>query len=150
MSATVGAATTRRTRGPVLPSRRLEVPVGALGVGLLWATAAVHLHLYAIGYRSIAVIGWLFLVQGIIGSVLGLAILAFRHLLVYLGGTAYMAASIGGFVTSIWLGLFGFRDSFAAPFAGVAMALEVSGAVVFLIAAGLWLRGHQWRIGFRS
>lgn len=128
---------------------RLDLPFAFVGAGLVWATAALHLRLYAIGYDSIPTIGWLFLLQGMAGSILGLLILAFRHLLSYLGGAGYMASSIGGFLTSIWFGLFGFRDSFAAPYAGLAMAIEVSGAVVLLVAAALWLRGRRGRLGIR-
>ena len=35
------------------------------GAGLLAVTGAIHLDLYQTGYRSIPVIGWLFLVQAI-------------------------------------------------------------------------------------
>lgn len=134
---------TPQPRRRLLGGRRLDVPIGVLGAVLLWGTAAVHLHLYAIGYDRIAVIGRLFLLQGVVGSIMGVLILVTRHFVAYLGGAGYMVASIGGFLTSIWFGLFGFRDSFAAPYAGLAMAIEISGAVACLGAAGLWLRQHR-------
>ena len=43
------------------------------GAGLLIATAAIHLDLYLTGYRTIPVIGWLFLLQVIAAFGLGLA-----------------------------------------------------------------------------
>ena len=46
------------------------------GAGLLIATAAIHLDLYLTGYRTIPVIGWLFLLQVIAASGVGLAVLA--------------------------------------------------------------------------
>jgi len=46
------------------------------GAGLLIATAAIHLDLYLTGYRTIPVIGWLFLLQVIAAFGLGLAVLA--------------------------------------------------------------------------
>lgn len=134
--------------GPTsLSGRRFQAAVGAVGVALVWATAAIHLRLYAIGYDSIPTIGWLFLVQGVAGSVLGAVILLFRRLLAYVAGAGFMVASIGGFLTSIWFGLFGFRDSFAAPYAGMAVATEAAGAVVLLTAAGLWIRRRPGRLG---
>jgi hypothetical protein len=46
------------------------------GSGLLIATAAIHLDLYLTRYRTIPTIGWLFLLQVIAASGLGLAVLA--------------------------------------------------------------------------
>src|SRR2546430_10531058 len=46
------------------------------GSGLLIATAAIHLDLYLTGYRTIPVIGWLFLLQVIAAFGVGLAVLA--------------------------------------------------------------------------
>jgi hypothetical protein len=46
------------------------------GAGLLIAAGAIHLDLYLTGYRTIPVIGWLFLLQVIAAFGLGLAVLA--------------------------------------------------------------------------
>ena len=46
------------------------------GAGLLIAAGAIHLDLYLTGYRTIPVIGWLFLLQVIAAFALGLAVLA--------------------------------------------------------------------------
>jgi hypothetical protein len=147
VSATTGAVATPGPRHRWVPGARPDVPFAFLGALLIWGTAAIHLRLYAIGYNSIPTIGWLFLLQGVAGSALGVLILVFRHLLAYLGGAGYMASSIGGFLTSIWVGLFGFRDSFAAPYAGLAIAAEISGFAALLVAAGLWLWRHQGHLG---
>ena len=48
------------------------------GAGLLIAAGAIHLDLYLTGYRTIPVIGWLFLLQVIAAFGLGLAVLASR------------------------------------------------------------------------
>jgi hypothetical protein len=45
------------------------------GAGLLAATGAIHLDLYLTGYRSIPVIGWLFLLQVIAAFGLAAAVL---------------------------------------------------------------------------
>lgn len=125
--------------------RRADVAAGGVGALLVWASAAVHLHLYAIGYDQIPVVGRLFLLQGLAGILTGALILALRHPLAYLGGAGYMVASLAGFLTSLWFGLFGFRDSLAAPYAGLAMATEISGGLVLVTAAGLWMNTRRRR-----
>ena len=45
------------------------------GAGLLIAAAAIHLDLYLTGYRSIPVIGGLFLLQVIVGFGVGVTVL---------------------------------------------------------------------------
>jgi hypothetical protein len=41
-----------------------------------------------------------------------------------------MIATIGGLLLSVYVGLFGFTDTLAAPFAGVSLGVESAGAVV--------------------
>ncbi len=40
------------------------------------------------------------------------------------------------------IGLFGFKDSFAAPYAGMSLVTEIAGAVVLLAAAVLVVAGR--------
>ena len=111
----------------------------ALIVGgvLVIVSAVIHLHLWSSvdGYRHIATIGPLFLVQGIVGCALGLAVIALRNVLVGLAGCAYTAASIGGLALSVWFGLFGWHERMSAPYAGVALGVEIAGLVVLLWGA---------------
>ena len=58
--------------GPGWPTVLLRVA----GAGLLIAAGAIHLDLYLTGYRTIPVIGWLFLLQVIAAFGLALAVLA--------------------------------------------------------------------------
>jgi predicted lipoprotein with Yx(FWY)xxD motif len=86
------------------------------GAGLLIATAAIHLDLYVTGYRNIPTIGWLFLLQVIAAFALGLAVLAIPGRLVIPGrlaaaaGAGFALATLGGYLLSIWIGLFGFTE----------------------------------------
>ena len=57
------------------------------GTGLLIAAGAIHLDLYLTGYRTIPTIGWLFLLQVIVGFALGLAVLT-------VGGLPVLAAQL--------------------------------------------------------
>jgi hypothetical protein len=107
---------------------------------VLWS-AYVHFHLWgeADGYRSIPTIGPLFLVQSIAGLVVGLGVIALRRLWAALVGFGFVVATIAGFVVSVAHGLFGFKDSWLAPFAKEAFTVEVVAAGMFLLAAALCL-----------
>jgi predicted lipoprotein with Yx(FWY)xxD motif len=80
------------------------------GAALLAAAGAIHLDLYLTGYRSIATIGWLFLLQTI--TAFGLAILTVvaRSWLVTAAGAIFMLSTLGGYLLSVWVGLFGFKE----------------------------------------
>jgi plastocyanin len=91
-----------------LGSRAMGLRVA--GAGLLIATAAIHGDLYLTGYRHIPVIGWLFLLQVITAFVLGVAVLATGNRLISLAGAGFSVATLGGYLLSIWFGLFGFTE----------------------------------------
>ena len=86
------------------------------GGALLIATGAIHLDLYLTGYRTIAVIGPLFLLQVIAAFGLGLAVLAVgsrrptASWLAAAAGAGFALATLGGYLLSLWFGLFGFRE----------------------------------------
>ena len=86
------------------------------GAGLLIAAGAIHLDLYLTGYRTIPVIGWLFLLQVIAAFGLGLAALATGSRLLIAGrlaaaaGAGFALATLGGYLLSVWTGLFGFKE----------------------------------------
>jgi predicted lipoprotein with Yx(FWY)xxD motif len=80
------------------------------GAGLLAATGAIHLDLYLTGYRSIPVIGWLFLLQAITAFSLAAAVLATGSRLLAAAGAGFALATLGGYLLSIWVGLFGFTE----------------------------------------
>jgi predicted lipoprotein with Yx(FWY)xxD motif len=86
------------------------------GAGLLIATAAIHLDLYLTGYRTIPTIGWLFLLQVIAAFGLALAVLAIPARLVLASrlaaaaGAGFALATLGGYLLTVWIGLFGFTE----------------------------------------
>jgi len=109
------------------------------GGALVTVSAALHLYVWSSvdGYRHISPIGPLFLAQGAVGCVLGLAIIALRNPALALGGAAFLAASIGGLAVSVWFGLFGFHERLGAPYAGLALGVEVAGLAALLSGATL-------------
>lgn len=80
------------------------------GAGLLVATGATHLDLYLTGYRSIPVIGWLFLLQVIAAFGLATAVLVTGSRLAALAGAGFVLSTLGGYLLSVWIGLFGFKE----------------------------------------
>jgi len=94
------------------PARRARawLALRLAGGGLLIATGAIHLDLYLTGYRSIPTIGWLFLFQVIAAFLLGGAVLASGARLAAAAGAAFSLATLGGYLLSLWVGLFGFKE----------------------------------------
>jgi predicted lipoprotein with Yx(FWY)xxD motif len=112
-----------------------------VGSGLLVATAAIHLDLYLTGYQTIPTIGWLFLLQVIAAFGLGLAVLAIPGRLVLPGrlaaaaGAGFALATLGGYLLSVWIGLFGFKE--VRTTAGIVAGLIEVAAFVALAALAL-------------
>jgi len=118
-----------------------SVILRVVGSGLLIATGAIHLDLYLTGYRTIPTIGWLFLLQVIAAFGLGLAVLAIPRRLVLPGrltaaaGAGFALATLGGYLLSVWTGLFGFKE--VRTGAGIAAGLVEVAAFVVLAALAL-------------
>src|ERR1700726_3196987 len=94
------------------PSERdwLQIALRVAGAGLLIATGAIHLDLYLTGYRTIPTIGWLFLLQVIAAFVLGAGVLVLGSRLRAPAGAGFALSTLGGYLLSIWIGLFGFKE----------------------------------------
>ena len=125
-------------------ARRAAITLGfVIGSALLASSGAIHLQLWAMGYRRIPTIGPLFLLQGIAGVLLAVVLLLWRRLLVVVAGAGFMVATIGGLLVSVKFGLFGFRDTFAAPYAGLSVVLESAGAVVLGVVGVVLVQGQS-------
>src|SRR6266852_3565721 len=89
---------------------RTHLALRPAGGGLLIAAGAIHLDLYLTGYRSIPVIGWLFLLQVIAAFGLGAVVLVSAGSLTAAAGAVFALATLGGYLLSLWTGLFGFNE----------------------------------------
>jgi predicted lipoprotein with Yx(FWY)xxD motif len=105
------------------------------GAGLLVTTGAIHLDLYLTGYRSIPTIGWLFLLQVIAAFGLAAIVLATGSRLVSAAGATFALATLGGYLLSLRLGLFGFREVRTA--AGIVAGVVEVAAFAVLAALAL-------------
>jgi hypothetical protein len=125
------------------PAARWTVNILALaGAVLIIGSAVIHLRLWAQGYSSISVIGPLFLAQGVVSILFAVVLGVFRRLWLMVAGAGLMAGTLVALVLSAEIGLFGFKDSFAAPYAGMSLVTEIAGAVVRLAAAVLVVAGR--------
>jgi hypothetical protein len=110
------------------------------GVLMIWLSY-IHFHLWQDGYRHIATIGPLFLVQSVAGLLIGLLVIAVRRVWTAIVGIGFALATMAGFLISVEHGLFGFTDSWAAPFAGLAFTVEIATAAALVVAAVVSLTG---------
>ena len=126
---------------------RVPKPIGltatvafmAGGLLVVWSTY-IHFHLWRnLGYRHIPTIGTLFLVQSIAGLLVGLLIIFVCRVWVAIVGVGFALSTMIGFLASIHYGLFGFKDSWSAPFAHQAFAIEIATVIALSIAGTLCL-----------
>ena len=104
------------------------------GALLLAVSAGVHLDLYLTGYRKIPTIGWLFLLQVIVGFMLTIAALVTRSRLAAAASAALALSTLGAYLLAVWIGLFGFKE--IRTRAGIAAGLiEVAAFATLALAA---------------
>jgi len=120
------------------PASHLAVSIlGVAGAALLVWSAVIHLMLWADGYKDIPTIGPLFLAQGVGAIVLGLLVAVFRWLALLVAGAVTLAATAVGLLVSVHVGLLGYRESLAVPYATLSLQVEFTGAAVLLVGAVL-------------
>ena len=105
------------------------------GAGFLVWSGVIHLMLWSDGYKDISVIGPLFLVQGIASIVLAVAVVALRWLALVAAGAVAGVATAVRLLLSVNVGLFGYTESLAVPYAELSLAVEFTAAFVLLVAA---------------
>jgi predicted lipoprotein with Yx(FWY)xxD motif len=127
-------------RGASLPRRSWY---GIAGAAFLTASGAIHLDLYLTGYNSIPTIGPLFLLQIIAAFGLAIAIPATGHRLAYAAGAGFAISTLGGYLLSLKVGLFGFTEvrTTSGIIAGI---IDVAAFAVLSVGllSGLNLRGR--------
>jgi predicted lipoprotein with Yx(FWY)xxD motif len=112
----------------------LQLRLRISGALLLAVSAVIHLDLYLTGYRKIPTIGWLFLLQVIVGFVLTIAALVTRSRLAAAASAALALSTLGAYLLAVWIGLFGFKE--IRTRAGIAAGLiEVAAFATLALAA---------------
>lgn len=127
---------TERTVSSRTASSSAPAPAGGLvlglrlvGAALLAATGAIHLDLYLTGYNSLPTIGNLFLFQVIVALALAVVVAASGNRLAAALGAGFLISTLGGYLLSLWVGLFGFRE-IRTTAGTVAAIIEIVGFAV--------------------
>ncbi len=102
-------------------------------------SAAVHLILWFDGYRDIDVIGPAFLLNAVAGTVIAVLLLRWRHWVPAFLVTGFGASTLGAFVISATVGLFGVHESWSGFWVLTAAASEV-----VCVVGGLVLLREEW------
>jgi hypothetical protein len=118
---------------------------------LVVGSSAIYYHLWdSLGYSHIPTIGPLFVVQAVVGVVLAVAAGTFRKPLLVAAEAGFALSSAGGLIVSVNFGLFGWQESMSAPYAGMALSVElVAGALLVtasLLLARRWLAARPRRV----
>jgi hypothetical protein len=104
----------------------------------LATSGAIHAQLYLSGYRSIPVIGTLFLLQASASLALAVLLLAGTLLrppaLLYLAAAATAAGALAGFAASRTTGIFGFTERGLQPAPQSLLTLLAEAATLALLA----------------
>lgn len=118
---------------PQLAERRglylATVVMRVVSAGLLALIGYIHWHLWQEGYEFIHVSGPLFLVDGIAGVVLAVAILAWARPLTGLLAAGFNVVTIAALVVSLAVGLFGFHESIHAAYVVESLIIESLAAI---------------------
>ncbi|HEX5189860.1 MAG TPA: hypothetical protein VFW16_09985 [Streptosporangiaceae bacterium] len=119
--------------------RTRAVVTGLIVVGALLTAASGVIHLYLWGedngYRQIPTIGPLFLAQAIVAILLALVLLGTRWLAAVVAAAGLLIGTAAGLLISIEVGMFGFQETWYAPWVKTSFAEELAGGIVLLIAA---------------
>ena len=119
--------------------RAVVTVIIAVGAVCTVGSGVIHLYLWGkqYGYRDIPTIGPLFLIQGIAAILVGLLVIANRRVAVLLVAAGLLVASVIALVLAVEVGLFGFKDSWLAPYAWTSFYEELAGGVLLLAASGV-------------
>ena len=88
----------------------IDTSRGLAAAGVFLA-AVVHLDLWVQGFRSIATIGPLFMLNFVGGMIIGVGVLVWRHWLPGLAAAGFGAATVAAFWISVIHGLFGVKET---------------------------------------
>jgi hypothetical protein len=102
-------------------------------------SAAVHLRLWLGGVRDTDVIGPAFLVNAVAGMVIAVLLLTWRHWLAAFLAAGFGASTLGAFVASATVGLFGVHEHWTG---GYVLAAAVAEIVCVVGGGALLLRAR--------
>ncbi len=108
-------------------------------------SADIHLVLYLDGFADIPVIGPLFLVNVVVGLLIGVGMLIVRHWFLTFLAAGFGAATFAAYLISRTVGLFGVREQTWDPQAVLAAVAEIVAAVGGVVLLAAQLRSRRAR-----
>jgi hypothetical protein len=108
----------------------------ALTAAGVLVSGLVHLYLWFDGFRDVSVVGPLFLLNAGAGVVLAVAVMTWRHWIPLFVSAGFGASTLGAFVISATVGLFGVQEVFWGAWQLIAAVAEIVAVVAGL--AALW------------
>lgn len=102
-------------------------------------SAAVHLILWFDGYREIEVIGPAFMLNAVAGAVIAVLLVLWHHWVPAFLVAGFGASTLGAFVLSATVGLFGLNEQWSGGWVLTAAVSEV-----VCILGGLVLLREEW------
>jgi len=117
-----------------------------LAAAAVLVSAAVHLYLYLDGYKEEDVIGPAFLLNAVGGAVIAVLLVTWRHWIPAFLALGFGISTLGGFVISATVGLFGVEEQWKGWAVWTAATSEVvaivTGALLLMWANPLRSRGQ--------
>jgi hypothetical protein len=101
---------------------------------------AIHLYLYFDYFHRVATIGPLFLLNAGAGLVVAVWVVARDRLGPLVAGLLFSAGTLGAFLASVAVGLFGFHERLRGSWQEGAGAVEALAVIVFLVLIAVRLR----------
>jgi hypothetical protein len=96
-------------------------------------SAAVHLWLWYDGFRTVSVIGPLFMVNAVAGALIAVGVMVWRHWVPLFLAVGFGACTLVAFLLSVTIGLFGFQEIWTT-LAVVAALAEILALVAGAVA----------------
>lgn len=93
-------------------------------------SAAVHLYLWFEGFRELDVIGPAFMLNAVGGAVIAVLLVAWRHWVPAFLALGFGLSTLGAFVVSATVGLFGVQESWTGWAVWTAAVSEVAAIVL--------------------
>lgn len=108
-------------------------------------SAAVHLRLWFDGFRSIHMVGPAFMLNAVAGVVIAVLLVVWRrHWLPPLLALGFGVATLGAFVTSATVGLYGVHERWTGFYV---LAAAVSEVVAIVVGLAILVREYRLRSG---
>lgn len=126
--------------------------VRVIAATALLVSAAVHLYLWGYdGYQDIDVVGPAFLLNGVGGAVIAVLVLTWRHWIPALMTLGFGLSTLGAFITSTTVGLFGVNETWSGWAVWTAAISEVVAIVTgLLLLAAARRPGSQGQLQHHS